>query len=207
MTTSTRPPPWRRTWGSPSSWAEMPPVPAVCSSASWTGREPPVRVPLRTLPSFGLALAVGADGDAAVAATLHGAADRPGASRLDRPTMSSNCDCAPVTVPGCSRSWGGRVRCRLPAWPFAQPSRGHSRGREPAQPDPEPEPASAEAVPAAPRGRRRRAARCRHGERQGGAARRRGEQRQDRADARHADTVRRTWTGSGTRPAPATAPN
>ena len=40
-----------RTWGSPTSWTQMPPHPAACSSACWTGREPPGRRCLCTLPS------------------------------------------------------------------------------------------------------------------------------------------------------------
>ena len=69
-------------------------------------REPPGRRPVYTLRVLGLALAAGADGDPAVAATLHGAADHQYEQAGQAFDAAGVEDCAPVTMPGCADALG-----------------------------------------------------------------------------------------------------
>ena len=100
---------------------------------------------------LGLALAVGADGDAAVAATLHGAADQ----QYEQARQAH--DVVELRLRASDRA---RLLKELGEAAFdaaCQHGRALSQAEaialavSTAQPDPEPEPASAEAVPAAPR--------------------------------------------------------
>ena len=181
----------------------------VLDTARATGEKTWVHIAI-----LGLALAASADGDPTVAATLHGAADHQyeqagqAFDAVDVRTARQR------PCPAARRARGGRVRCRLPAWPHAQPSRCHSPGRGHSRARSGP----ARSGACARRGSSSRPMRA--GGQPGwpavgtraadhGATGRRSEQRQDRARRSLSRLTRcgRTWTGSGTRPAPATAPN
>ena len=132
---------------------------------------------------LGLALAAGVDAEPAVAATLHGAADH----QYEQAGQAFDAKESKMRISDHARlrrhARGGRVRCRLPAWPHAQPGRCHRLC-------PEHSPSRSGAPGLRRRSRRppraggqssRPAVGARAGDH--GAAGRRGEQRQDRADA------------------------
>ena len=115
---------------------------SVLDAARATGEKTYVNVAI-----LGLALAVGPDGDPAVAATLHGAADhqyeQAGQAFDDR----RRSDCAPATMPGCATRWV-RLRSMPPTSVAALSAKPMPRPWpwDTAQPDPGPAPAVA--VPA-----------------------------------------------------------
>ena len=77
---------------------------------------------------LGLALAAGADGDPAVAATLHGVADEHYGGRTGFRGHRGGA-ARPRPCPSARHAGRRRVRGRLPARPLAQPSRRHRHGR------------------------------------------------------------------------------
>ena len=157
---------------------------------------------------LGLALAAGADGDPAVAATLHGVADE----------LHEQAGRAFEAIEAGLRDRDhARLRATLGEAAFEA---AYARGRTLSQADaialataaagPDPGDAPAITVPAASGdggGLCWPAVGTRAGHR--GAAGRRGVRRPDRRAARTCRSTRcdRTWSGSGTRPAPAAAPN